>query len=56
MRELGVLSWDGIVLGPEPRPKAEIEKENADPNRTRRAHYVELMGRPVSDLELRNLP
>jgi hypothetical protein len=57
MRELGVVSFDGIVLGPEPRPKADIEREKKkDPLHTRRTHYQEMLGRPVSDAELGNLP
>lgn len=55
MRKRGVVSWNGIVLGPEPRA-TKIEKGEPDPLRHRREHYEELLGRSVTDAELARLP
>lgn len=56
MRELGVVVWDGITLGPEPLPKAVREKIKEDPLAHRRAYYANLLNRPVTDEELKRLP
>lgn len=56
MRELGVVSWNGIVLGPEPLPKPKEEEKKRDKNYERRTYYQEVLGRSVSDAELKLLP
>lgn len=61
MRTLGVSSWTNspigdIALGAPPLPKPSLAKAEKDPNHARRTYYSELYGRPVSDIELKNLP
>jgi hypothetical protein len=59
MRKLGVAAWTNspvgdIHLGPE--PSRAPKKEDADPKKSRRAYYAELLGRPVTDAEVEMLP
>lgn len=56
MRELGVVSWNGIVLGPEPLPKSTAKPPKKDEQYERRTYYQEVLGRSVGDAELKNLP
>lgn len=56
MRRLGVISWDGIVLGPEPLPKTELKATKASAQAKRRQYYEEVLGRSVSKEELERLP
>ncbi len=56
MRELGVASADGIILGPPPMPKAEVERIKSDPLYEKRGHYENLFMRAVGDAELKRLP
>lgn len=57
MRELGVAKYRSTILGPDPAVHAaKIAAEKADPFFVKREHYSSLLGRPVSDLELKNLP
>lgn len=60
MRELGVLRWHGILLGPEPS-KAEVkpeptltDEEHSEANK--RLYYEELFARVLSDDMIRSLP
>lgn len=60
MRELGVASWIGsplgdLHLGPPP-PVRETESPEKDENASRRQYYNEVLGRGVTDAELKNLP
>jgi hypothetical protein len=57
MRRLGVVSWNGIVLGPDPQRIAAKAKETpSDPLAAQRAYYSDVLGRPVSDDEVKRLP
>lgn len=56
MRKLGVVSWDGILLGPEPSKAEKKAKEEPDDNKDRRAYYRDVLGRDVTDYELKRLP
>lgn len=56
MRELGVLQWNGITLGPTPPTAPEAKPDADDPLAERRAHYANLLGRAVSDEEVSRYP
>lgn len=56
MRELGVLQWNGITLGPAPLTAPEAKPAQDDPLAERRAHYANLLGRPVTDEEVSRYP
>lgn len=59
MRELGVVSYEGLFLGPEPSkaPKKTKPDEEVDAVlEERRSYYEEVLGRKVNDAELRRLP
>ena len=56
MRELGVLQWNGITLGPTPPTAPEAKPAQDDPLAERRAHYEGLLGRRVTDDELSRYP
>lgn len=61
MRRLGVTSWANspvgdIVLGPEPPVAHSTPVSQDDPYKEARAFYSQLLGRPVSDAEIKRLP
>lgn len=56
MRELGIVAYDGIALGPVP-PSVEVQKKTkSDPQYPKRSYYANLLNRPVQDDELARLP
>lgn len=60
MRALGIASWAGspvgdLALGPDPK-KTKLAEDPKDPLAQRRRYFAELLGRPVSDEELKNFP
>ncbi len=56
MRELGVVAYDGVTLGPAPLPKEALKKLKDDPFYEKRAYYENLLGRVFSDDDLKKLP
>jgi hypothetical protein len=61
MRELGILRWKGIIIGPEPSAKSEVKPEPqlSDEEHSalnKRLYYEDLFSRAIDDDTLEKLP
>lgn len=61
MRELGVIKWGDVLLGPAPLPALKVEPPTPEEEKraslaARRAHYEQMLNRSITDDELARLP